>query len=756
MYENPFEERYLVIAEKPSVAMTIAAVLGCKDRKDGYMESPDCVVSWCFGHLAEYAMPEAYDEKYSKWSLEALPIIPERWKLVVSKEKEKQFRILSGLLNNRGRSAASGSFTARPFEYVVNACDAGREGELIFNRMYELSGSRLPIKRLWISSMEDDAILNGFMSLKAASEYRNLAEASVCRAQADWLVGINASRAFTKIYDHRISVGRVQTPTLALLVERGEQIDHFQKTQYFVTHLLVESRGKTIDAVSEHFADKKEADRLADTCNGCTAAVSAIERDVKTAAPPKLYDLTSLQRDANRLLGFTASRTLDCAQTLYEKKLITYPRTDSRYLTDDMEQTVLNVLGASGKAFSFLFPQNAACTASEAPGNRTDFSPKAEAQAPDIRRILDSSKVSDHHAIIPTAMIGRADLSVCSGDERKILTLIAARLACATGRKYVYETVKAALQCGGYSFSAYGRNIMEQGWKETESAMRTNLHLRAESLGQSPASEKEGATEAPRIQDLSSLYEGAQFPEAKTNVTDHWTKPPAPFTEDSLLAVMERSGADEMDADVERKGLGTPATRAGIIEKLISSKYVVRRNRQLIATETGKQLVSVLPEYLRSAKMTADWENRLLQIEQGKYDGSTFMDGITQMISRMLQECRQIDEKERQRFGSEGKASGHSSRTDLGKCPVCGSPVYEGKRSFYCSNRECRFVLWKDNKFLERMRKSLNEGMVRDILSSGRTFVKNLYSIKKDKFFSAYLCMEWKDGKSRFTLDFTE
>ena len=357
MCKNPFEERFLVIAEKPSVAMTIASVLGCKRKRDGYLESPDGAVSWCFGHLAEYAMPEAYDENYRKWSLENLPIIPDQWKLIVQSDKAKQFKVLCNLLNNRMGAGSDSGYSSAPFDYVVNACDAGREGELIFNRVYELSGSRLPVKRLWISSMEDDAIMEGFMNLKDAAEYRNLSDASVCRAQADWLVGINASRAFSTVYDCRLSVGRVQTPTLAMLVERGNQIDNFEKEQYFITHLLVDSMGKTIDAVSEHFTDREEANRLTGICNGRAATVPSIERRTKTVRPPKLYDLTTLQRDANRLFGLTAGTTLLCAQALYESKLITYPRTDSRYLTDDMGQTASDVLKAC-LPFYFLPPFN--------------------------------------------------------------------------------------------------------------------------------------------------------------------------------------------------------------------------------------------------------------------------------------------------------------------------------------------------------------------------------------------------------------
>ena len=707
MYQNPFTERILVIAEKPSVARTIAGVLVCEDKKDGYLEGPDSVVSWCFGHLAEYAMPEAYDERYRKWSLETLPIIPDRWKLEVTEDKAKQFKVLKDLLNSR------------EFSYVVNACDAGREGELIFNRVYELSGSMLPVKRLWISSMEDSAIREGFRTLKGAEEYRNLADASVCRAQADWLVGMNASRAFTKVYDYRLSVGRVQTPTLAMLVDREVAITGFQKEQYFITHLLIDSQGHQIDAVSEHFNSREEANRLAGMCEGRTAMVTSLDRQTKTAAPPKLYDLTTLQRDANRLFGYTAAKTLECAQSLYENKLITYPRTDSNYLTDDMEQTARDVIAVSREIYPFLSADSS---------NETG-------------RLLNSKKVSDHHAIIPTMEIRNADLSGLSAEEKNVLILIAARLICAAGRRHVYETVKATLQCCGYSFTASGKSVKEPGWKTVEDAMKKQCRADAENGSDNQDASGEG-------QDLSTLYKGASFSPAHTKVSEHLTQPPKHFTEDTLLAAMERAGSSEMEADVERKGLGTPATRAGIIDKLIQSKYAVRKKKQVIATDAGKQLVSVLPDYLKSAKMTADWENQLLMIERGQYDSRLFMSGITDMLRKMLDECRQIDRDERNRFGT------HKEREVIGTCPVCGAPVYEGKQNFYCSNRDCRFVLWKENRYLEKMQKKLDAGMVRDLLAKGKTRVKDLYSVKKDKLFTADLLMEWEDGRAKFSLDF--
>ncbi len=749
MHDNPFEERLLVIAEKPSVAMTIAATLGCTKKKDGYLEGPDCVVSWCFGHLAEYALPETYDEKYAKWSLDDLPIIPDRWKLVVPGDKAKQFRVLCNLLNNRNENKG------HPFDYVVNCADPGREGEAIFNRVYELSGSTLPVKRLWVSSMEDDAIMNGFLDLRDASEFKNLGDAAVCRAQADWLVGMNASRAYTKVYNYRLSVGRVQTPTLAMLVDRCSQIDHFEKTQYYVTHLLVDNLGKTIDAVSEHFTEQEEANRLAGICKGRMATIPSIERQTNTIAPPKLYDLTTLQRDANRLFGMTAGTTLQCAQTLYENKLITYPRTDSNYLTDDMGQTALEVLNTCIEAFPFLEHGSAGADTSGTAGSGAVSSGIGRPDAA-IRKLLNSRKVTDHYAIIPTKMIAKADLSGLTADQKRILVMIAARLACATAPKHVYETVKATFLCCGYPFTAYGRSVKEEGWKAIDASMRACLHASADDDTNEQSGSKENGS---GTQDLSSLYQGAQFAPVSTGVTDHWTKPPKQYTEDTLLHAMEKAGTAEMEEDVERKGLGTPATRASVIDKLVFSNYVRRDKRQLIPTEAGKQLVAVLPEYLKSAQMTADWENRLLMIERGQYDAAAFMAGIKEMLLKMLEECRQIDEKERTRFGgstdsANARGGGRPGRESLGKCPACGAPVYEGEKNFYCSDRDCRFVLWKESRYLSRMRAHLTAGMVRDLLKNGRTTVRNLYSPKKDKFYTADILLEWKDSKTVYRLDF--
>ena len=699
------ERAVLVVAEKPSVAQSIAKVIGAYQKQDGYLEGCGYIVSWCLGHLAEYAEPEAYDRRYSKWSFGDLPIIPERWKLEVAKDKAAQFRILKKLMTD---------FSV-PVECVVNACDAGREGEAIFMRVYELAGCRLPVKRLWISSMEDSAILEGFRNLKDGSEYRDLYQASVCRAQADWLVGMNATRAYTKTYDYRLTVGRVQTPTLAMLVQRKQEIETFQKKQYFVAHILSEG----LDAVSEHMNDRGRAEEIAAVCKGEIAEVKKVQKEQKTVAPPKLYDLTTLQREANRLFGFTAKQTLDYAQSLYEKKYLTYPRTDSQYLTDDMESTARGMIDILRNLLPFV------------PNDSFN---------PDVSKLLNSKRVSDHHAIIPTAEIANADMTGLPDGEKKILFLSANRLICAAAAKHSYISTKAELFCGGQRFTATGKTIFDEGWKRYEDALKR--YLRAE----------EEQEDSEKQKPLPELSEGQIIPAVDTKVTEHWTKPPAPYTEDSLLAAMERAGNFEMDDEVERKGLGTPATRAGIIEKLVSGGYAIRKKKQIIATDAGMTLISVMPEYLTSAQMTADWENKLLLMEQGKVAPHEFMEGIYALINTVLEGCRKLPETERRRF-SETKV--RKKNDDIGICPVCGNPAREGKKNFYCTNRDCSFSLWKENRYLSSMRKNIDKKMAADLLSKGRTHVKDLYSAKTGKNFAADLVMEVSaDGKTSFHLDF--
>lgn len=694
---------YLVISEKPSVAQSIAKVIGAYKMEDGYLSGRDCLVSWCLGHLAEYAMPERYDEKYGIWSFDDLPIIPDKWKLEVAKDKKAQFTVLKKLL------------TRNDLEYVVNACDAGREGELIFKRVYDLSGSSIPVKRLWISSMEDKAILDGFAHLKSGEDYKNLADASVCRAQADWLVGMNATRAYTKTYHHRLTVGRVQTPTLAMLVERGEEIRYFQKKQYFIAHIQTDD----LDAVSGHISDRQEAERIADLCNGKTATVQTVKKEPKTINPPKLYDLTTLQREANRLFGFTAKQTLDHAQSLYEKKLITYPRTDSQYLTEDMEESAKTIIGTIKSTLPFLYDNGFPV---------------------DLKRVLNSKKVTDHHAIIPTAEIGKVKESDLTTEEWKILMMVATQLLCATADKYQYIAVKAEIVCCGQVFTITGRTVAAPGWRVCEEAMK----------GYFKAEEETGDNE--EAASIPEMTEGQMIPGVKGRVTEHWTKPPKAYTEDSLLAAMERAGNADMDDDVERKGLGTPATRASIIEKLISSGYAKRKKRQIVATEGGTKMTALMPDYLKSVQMTADWENRLLGIERGETTAEAFMKDIYALIDRILVSCKEVPEEMRKRYTD----ANNRSKEEIGKCPVCGGSVIEGKNKYFCSNRDCSFALWKENRFLTSMKKSVSKKMAAELLAKGKTHVKELFSAKTGKTFEADLLMTVNDGKAMFSLEFPQ
>ena len=693
---------YLVISEKPSVAQSIAKVIGAYKKEDGYLSGRDCMVSWCLGHLAEYAMPESYDEKYKIWNFDDLPIIPDRWKLEVAKDKKTQFSVLKKLL------------TRNDLEYVVNACDAGREGELIFKRVYDLSGSHIPVKRLWISSMEDKAILDGFDHLKSGEDYKNLADASVCRAQADWLVGMNATRAYTKTYNQRLTVGRVQTPTLAMLVERGKEIEDFQKKQYFIAHIQTDD----LDAVSAHFNDRQEAERIADLCDGEMATIQTVKKEAKAVNPPKLYDLTTLQREANRLFGFTAKQTLDVAQSLYEKKLITYPRTDSQYLTEDMEESASSIIQLLKATLPFIYD------------NGFPF---------DLKRVLNSKKVSDHHAIIPTAEIGKVKETDLSHEEWRILMMVATRLLCATAEKYQYIAVKAEIECCSQLFTVTGRTVTAPGWRVCEEAMKRYFQTEEEKDEEEPAS-------------IPELIEGQVLPSVKGRVTEHWTKPPKAFTEDSLLAAMERAGSADMDDNVERKGLGTPATRASIIEKLISSGYAARRKRQIIATEGGAKMTALMPDYLKSVQMTADWENRLLQMERGETSAEDFMTDIYALIDRILVSCKEVPEDMRKRYTE----ANSRNKEEIGKCPVCSGSVIEGKNKYFCSNRDCSFALWKENRFLSSMKKTVSKKMAAELLTKGKTHVKDLFSAKTGKTFEADLLMTVNDGKPSFSLEFPQ
>ncbi len=706
---------FLVIGEKPSVSQTLAKILKAEKKEDGYLAGKDCLVSWCFGHLAEYASPESYGERYAKWDFSDLPIIPEEWKLAVAKDKKAQLAVLKKLLNRKD------------LEYVVNACDAGREGELIFKHVYDLSGSTLPVKRLWISSMEDSAIREGFANLKDGTEYRNICEASVCRAKADWLVGMNATRAYTTKYFKKLAVGRVQTPTLAMLVEREEKIKDFKKEKYFTVHISCGG----MEAAAGRMDNRKDAEKMLKECRGGQAQAVSVVKEEKAVLPPKLYDLTTLQRDANRIFGFTAKETLEYLQSLYEKKLATYPRTDSQFLSDDMRQTAGKVI--EGVLHSGLFGEN--------------ILPVPDMPAPDIGRVLDSKKVTDHHAVIPTVGIGQADFSALPEEERKVLALIADRLLCATGEKHIYETVKAEISCGGHIFTASGKTVTHNGWKDFEDMMKQSFKT-AEDVAEKEAAGNNGLPEPAGSRSdgkLPELAEGRIFVDVQAGISEHFTSAPKRFTEDQLLLSMETAGRRDFEQDTEKKGLGTPATRAGIIEKLVSSGYAARKGRQIIPTQEGMELIAVMPEYLKSALMTAEWENDLLRMEKGELDSKDFMQGITELVGKILEGCRDIPESELCRF---------HRKESIGSCPLCGAEVYEGKKNFYCSNRECPFALWKENRYLSGMKKKVDKKMAGELLKTGRSHAKDLYSAKKDQTFEADIVMKAEDGRINFSLDF--
>ena len=690
--------KFLVIAEKPSVAQSYAKNLSAYKREDGYLEGESCIVSWCLGHLAEYAQPEEYDPKYEKWQFDDLPILPEAWKLKVSKDKKKQFEVIKTLMNRSD------------VEYLVNGCDAGREGELIFQRVYVLAGCRKPVKRLWISSMEDAAIQKGFQTMKSEEEYKNLCMAAVCRAQADWLIGMNGTRAYTTRYFKRLVVGRVQTPTLAMLAERQERIEHFQKEAFYKVAL---TDGK-LTVVSENIANEEAAELLAALCNGSTAVVTQMKKEDKKAFPPRLYDLTSLQREANRYFGYTAKRTLEMLQELYEEKLVTYPRTDSQFVTEDMKDSVEELVGKMPVLLSFV-----------------DYGQLGHG----IKRVINNAKVSDHHAILPTKEVVEKGIADLPADKKNLMMLICQQLVQATGEEYLYEQTDITVKCQEHDFKARGKVPVQMGFKEVEKAFK-QLCVKAE-----PVEEKEKETSIP-----AGYEEGMRLFPVKAEKTTHYTSPPKPFNEDTLLAAMETAGNKEFDSETEKKGLGTPATRASIIEKLVSSGYAQRKGKQILPSTEGKELVKVMPEYLKSAVMTAEWENQLLMMEKGQITDTQFMGEITSLVRKILEVCREIPEEERRRF--------QTAREVIGKCPVCGCDVFEGKQNFYCSNRQCDFALWKENRFLGSMEKNLDKKMARELLDKACTHVKGLYSKKKDMKFDADLLLTLEDGKPRFHLEF--
>ena len=663
----------LVIAEKPSVAKSIADVLGALDRQDGYFEGGGYLVSWCVGHLIELAEPESYGEQWKKWTYESLPVNPEHWQYEIKEDTKEQYDVLYGLLHDSR------------VDEVVCATDAGREGELIFRLVYNMASCKKPMKRLWISSMEESAIREGVENLKPGSDYDHLYHSALCRQEADWLVGINGTRLFTVLYGGKVlKVGRVQTPTLAMLVEREAKIMNFKKEQYFMAHILCGG----VDAVTERIDNKTEAENVAGACRNGQALVTSVEKEEKTVSPPKLYDLTTLQRDANRLFGFTAKQTLEYTQSLYEKKMCTYPRTDSQYLSDDMEQTAGNVIEAIFG--SILFEENMMFN-------------------PDIKRVLNSKKVTDHHAIIPTMEIAKADLAALPETERKILSLVANRLLCATGEKHLYETVKAELSCGGYTFTTSGKSVLKNGWKDFEDAFKRSFK----------------ATEEKEQEDkkLPELSEGQTFDGVQTKISEHYTTPPKHFTEDSLLSAMERAGNEDMSDDVERKGLGTPATRADIIEKLVKDGFVKREKKQMIPTEDGMKLITVLPDVVKSPKLTADWENALTLVAKGEMEREDFMADIETMVSDLIHTYHEVSDEQKKMFAQEQKV--------LGKCPNCGGAVVKGKYGAFCKNK-CGMNVSRI------MGVALSDEQVESLLAGKKTLLKGITS-KAGKKYDAYI-----------------
>ena len=692
----------LVIAEKPSVAMSLAAVLGANEKKDGYMEGGGYLVSWCVGHLLELAQPEAYGEQYARWRYGDLPILPEEWKYEVPKDKKKQLDLLCRLMKDKR------------VESVVCATDAGREGELIFRLVYQYAGCSKPMERLWISSMEDAAIRDGFEHLRPGHAYDRLYDAAVCRAGADWLIGINATRLFSVLYGVTLNVGRVMSPTLALLVQREADIQAFISKPFYVPEITCGG----FTASGEKLSGKNEAEKIHMACDGKTATVLSVEKQVKTVQPPRLYDLTTLQRECNRIYGYTAQQTLDYVQSLYEKKLATYPRTDSQYLTEDMQATAASLILWLRDNISFG---------------------KGCAGEPDIDRVTDGSKVTDHHAIIPTVEIARTDLSELPSGERDVLTLIAARLLCATAQANRFEAVTAVLDCEGYSFTAKGKTVLQAGWKEVERLHRMGLK-------QSKSEEKESEDAA-----LPPLQEGQTFEKVSAGVREGKTSPPKHYTEDSLLAAMETAGAADMPEDAERKGLGTPATRAATLEKLVSAGFVQRKKKQLIPTEKGTNLILVLPDNIKSPMLTAEWESMLKQVEHGEVSAEAFMEGIADMSRALVKEHTAPEE----RFAGLFPDAKGNGREAVGTCPRCGGTVYEGKKGFFCDNRDCSFALWKENKFFSSKKKTITKSVAAALLKEGRVSMSGLYSEKTGRTYDAVVLLDDTGGKYvNFKLEF--
>ncbi len=705
----------LVIAEKPSVARSIAAVIGAAEKQNGYWQGGGYLVSWCIGHLVSFAEAGQYDEKYCKWKYEDLPILPQPWQFIVPDEKKQQFEVLRALLN-------------RPdVDSVTAATDAGREGELIFRFVYQMAGCTKPVKRLWISSMEDAAIREGFANLRPDSDYDALYQSALCRAKADWLVGINATRLFSVLYHKTLTVGRVQTPTLKMLVDRDAKILRFQKEKYYTVGI----HSGSLKADSGRIADAETANLLKEKCTGAVAVCTSVKREKKTEQPPKLYDLTTLQREANRLFGFTAKQTLDYAQQLYEKKLLTYPRTDSQYLTEDMGQTAQHLV--SDLLGLLPFAQGLAVTA-------------------EVGRVLNSKKVSDHHAIIPTAEFVKQGFAGLAESECKLMNLVCSKLLCAIAAPHEYETVTAVFSCAGNEFTAKGKTVAAPHEYETMTAVFSCAGNEFTAKGKTvlvpgwkeidhrfcSTMKADGEEETETLNTLPELAEGQSF-SVIADVSEHFTSPPKAYTEDTLLSAMERAGAEDMPENAERKGLGTPATRAAILEKLVQMGFVQRKGKQLVPTKDGINLAVVLPESLTSPALTAEWENRLTEIAKGNADPDEFMTEIEAQVRQLVKTYSCISADKQNLFQSE--------RIIIGKCPRCSENVYEGKKNFYCGNLSCQFVMWKNDRFFEQRKKAFTPKIAAALLKNGKAKVKGLYSEKTGKTYDATVLLADTGGK---------
>ena len=672
--------------------MSYAKVLGATSRQDGYLEGNGYLVSWCVGHLVELAPPNVYDAKYTKWSIADLPILPQKWQYLVSASTKKQFGILQKLMH-------------RPdVDSVICATDAGREGELIFRLVYQQAGCKKPSSRLWLSSMEENAIREGFAHLKPSTEYDALYNAALCRERADWMVGINASRLFSCLYGQPLAVGRVMTPVLAMTVVREAAIAAFTPEKFYTVALTLADGGTT---TSKRFAQKADAELLLSKCRKeGRVTVQKMERKEKSESPPQLYDLTALQRDANRLLGFTAQQTLDYAQSLYEKRLITYPRTDSRFLTEDMAASLPELVTDTGRALAVEepFPIH-------------------------VQQVINGSKVTDHHALLPTKSMANADFAALPAGEWNVLRLIAARLLCAVGEPHRYAETTLTTICAGEEFTAKGKEVLEEGWKAVERKVLADILNRKQEL-----------TALPNAAENECGILNAELKEGQTT-------PPKHFTEDTLLHAMETASADSMPEGVERQGIGTPATRAATIEKLVQKGFLERKGNKktkvLLPTDKGKALITVMPEEIQSPEMTADWETKLLQIERGEMEPSEFMTEINTMITELVKNTEM-----------KKGANALMKNKIIGVCPNCGKPVVEREKGWFCENRECRFVLWKDNAFFKRLGKRLDAHVADKLLRDGRVRLKDCKSAKGKTYNATVLLSCEADGRSKFSLEF--